>query len=96
MNARYKLYEIVKVVSYSSKFGNLHGAIGIVLSRQKTTQGHWGYLVSLKGEAWCFTENEIESTGKFSSYENIYSGETIKVGVKPDGTGYLKDQTDPS
>jgi hypothetical protein len=87
----FEFYERVRLL----KAGNLHpaliGGLGIVLGRTETDAGSWYYSVSLEvdGLTYCFNEDELESTGEFVRAEDMFSGETIRVNVDPDGSGRL-------
>lgn len=100
MNAKFDFFEIVKikkeVLANEKKLKMFNELAGIIKGKAQNDDGSWGYAVYLEetGTVWCFEENELESTGQFSSSTHNSSGDSVKVIVQPDGTGTIKDDQD--
>ena len=85
MAAKFKFFEIVKIISNPEGFEQLQGKEGPVLGKAECDDGRWTYSVSLVelGENFSLDEDELESTGKFVKREDIYDGTSIRVSVDP-------------
>lgn len=96
MEAKFKFYEIVKIKPDSTIQVKVHNEIGIVTGRAQEDDGSWSYAVSIpkdNGLCWSFEEDQLESTGKYTTRDKMYSGESIKVLVDPEtGEGYLPEE----
>jgi len=91
----FNFYEVVKVTSNpSDDISEVADQEGVVLGRAE--EGDCCvYAISFpNGDTWQIEEYDLESTGKFSSKEEIYSGESVKIAVDPEtGEGYVKEKS---
>ena len=86
-------YELVTVNSNKKKLLKIRNKEGVVVARTMSNDG-WFYTVRIldDGICWCIDENELRPTGKKTTHDDSYSGETIKVLVDPEtGVGRLKE-----
>jgi len=90
---KFNFYEIVKVKSSSAeKYKEIKGQEGLILGRAEENNCRV-YAVSMaSGETWQITEENLKSTGKVGSRDDVYSGESMQVIVDEDsGEGSLKE-----
>lgn len=90
MEAKFKFYELVKMISKSPRLKKVWEKTGIVLGRSQDEKGNWYYAVSFEGITWSLSETDIESTGKMSSEKEIYSGKSVSVIITSDSEGKIK------
>jgi hypothetical protein len=95
MEAKFKYYEIVKVIkSDNSDSENLIGFIGVILGMAEDENGNWGYSVHINEleEVWDFKEEFLHSTGKLTNESDFFDGTFGKVKVNPEsGEGSLNN-----
>ena len=85
---RFAFYERVRVTGDRPELAPVRGELAAVLGRAVGEAGP-SYAVSVyaTGECWDVREDDLEPTGEFDRRETFYSGETVRVGVGPDGYG---------
>ncbi len=86
MESKFKYYEIVKIkkTGFTIKNG-LDGLHGVIIGKSIDEMGKWFYAVDILKikDGWDLPEEFLESTGAFSSREDIYDGTTVRVKVDP-------------
>lgn len=85
---RFAFYERVRITSDRPELAPIRGELAAVLGRAEG-EVEPGYAVSVyaTGECWDVTESDLEPTGEMDRREAFYPGESVRVSVKPDGTG---------
>ena len=84
MDAKFKFYEIVKIIqddSIPKKYWNTEGS---VLGMVQNDEDFWVYTISLFIEnelCYEFYENQLESTGKSKKRNDFYDGTKVKIKV---------------
>lgn len=91
MESKFNFFEIVKVTSILEKYKKIHGCEGVVLGKSQKENGSWNYAVGFSDNSWSIDEEGLETTGKFSSENEVYPGDHITVQVQRDGTGKIRD-----
>jgi len=91
--SKFNYDEVVILHPVDSKMKISCNTKGVINGKAINEQGEWSYSVSLElnGETWCFDENELESTGKFSDSNKNLTSHTVKISVKENGEGEIKD-----
>jgi hypothetical protein len=93
MKNKFDFYEIVNINSENNELSKIHGKEGVVLGMAENDDGAWSYAVSINnGYCWSIEEEYLVSTGKFSSRDQFYSGETVKIIVNDKGEGEIKGE----
>jgi len=93
MQALYKFYEVVKVVSNRAVLSEINGLEAAVLGMAKNDDDKWCYAIHLLDleEGWDVMENELISTGRMMAREDFYSGDSMTIEVDSStGEGKLK------
>ena len=92
MDARFDLYEHVRISSPESSHSDLAGRYGVVLGRTETSEGDsWYYTIIVDGEAeaWCLFEWELEATGRQFARGDFYDGSSLRVKVDESSKGFI-------
>lgn len=85
---RFRFYERVRITSDHPELAPVRGELAAVLGRSaRGTRPGYAVSVYATGECWDVSEDDLKATGEFDSRETFYAGETMRVGVKPDGSG---------
>jgi hypothetical protein len=87
---QFDFFEKVRIVTSGSAKAALNGEIGTVLGRTLADDAaSWFYGISVEsdGKVWSFSENELTSTGEFSSQEDFFDGSSLRVRVDENGRG---------
>ncbi|WP_369601097.1 Imm31 family immunity protein [Hahella sp. SMD15-11] len=93
MQALYKFYEVVKVVSPKPTLSEINGQEAAILGMVQNDCGDWLYSVQMieSGEGWDVAENELKPTGRMMAREDFYGGDSVTVEVDPiSGEGTIK------
>ena len=93
MQALYKFYEVVKVVSSKPSLAEINGQEAAILGMAENDDSQWCYAIHIldSDEGWDVMENELAPTGRMMSREDFYDGDSVTVEVDPvTGEGKLK------
>lgn len=88
----FDFYEEVRIKSLDQAKSHLNGQIGVILGRtpRNDASSHsYGVALNNGKEAWCFFEDELESTGRIFRREDFYDGTVVKVHVDEHGRATL-------
>ena len=71
--AKFKFYELVKVINEDPKYSEIYGKVGCILGMAEGEE-EWGYAISFydEMEGWDVMESDLESTGKFGKRSDFY------------------------
>ena len=83
MEALYKFYEVVKIVSGRPNLAEINGEEAAILGMAENDDGQWCYAVHILGseEGWDIMESELQPTGCMMSREDFYDGDSVTVEV---------------
>jgi hypothetical protein len=87
---RFEFFEKVRVTATDAAKCHMNGRVGTVLGRTLTDdETSWLYAVSIELEenTWSLLEDELESTGEYSSRDEFYDGTSLRVRVDEKGRG---------
>jgi hypothetical protein len=93
MQALYKFYEVVKVVSSRPALSEINGQEAAILGIVQNDGGQWLYSVQIleSEDGWDVVENELQPTGRMMAREDFYDGDSVTVEVDPvSGEGTIK------
>lgn len=93
MQAIYKFYEVVKVLSPRPTLSEVNGLEAAILGMVQNDSGGLLYSVQMieSGEGWDVSENDLEPTGRMMAREDFYDGDSVIIEVDPiSGEGAIK------
>jgi hypothetical protein len=79
---KFDFFEVVTVVEHpTARELGVVGATGTILGVSRS-DGSFSYSVSIDGEGYLLPESSLDSTGRFVERGDVYTGESIRVGVE--------------
>jgi len=90
---RFLFYEVVRVRNDNPELAEIHGELGAVVGVADSSKGpvEYGVLVFRDEMCWQVSEDDLESTGKCLSRDELYSGERVRVRVDEEGRGSVAE-----
>ena len=93
MSAKYKFYEVVKVVSSNPDLAEINNQEAAIMGMVENNNSKWSYAVHIleTEDGWDVDEEELQSTGRMMCESDFYDGESVTVVVdSKTGTGMIK------
>ncbi len=83
MQALYKFYEVVMIVSNKPSLAEINGEEAAIMGMAENDDGQWCYAVNIlnSDDGWDVMESDLQSTGRMMSREDFYDGESVTVEV---------------